>query len=108
MYMDLSKISGGWAVQNLRQYCNTLLPPELIKDYGAEKIEGVLSTILAEPVWIEKHRYPKEQTPVGYHGKSGFFYIARTARDPATTKKTAEKKIMKWEERHNVQHRCAG
>lgn len=108
MYMDLSKISGGWAVQNLRQYGNSLIPPELIKEFGRDKIEGVLSAIIGEPVWIEKHRYPQEQTPVGYHGKRGFFYIARTARDPAVTKKTAEMKRKKWEEKHNDQHRSAG
>ena len=80
MYMDLKKISGGWAVQNLRQYGNSLLPPELIKDYGAEKIEGVLSTILAEPVWIDKLPFPGEITPNGINaGKKG--YKLTTSRD---------------------------
>ena len=108
MYMDLSKISGGWAVQNLRNYGNSLIPPELISEYGRDKVEGLLSTIIGEPVWIEKHHYPAEQTPVGYRSKRGFFYIARTARDPAVTKKTSEMKRKKWEEKHNDQHRSAG
>lgn len=97
MYMDLSKISGGWVVQNLRQYGNTVLPPELIKDFGSEKIEGVLATIIDEPVLIEKKHYPREQLSFGHSvGKRGFFYIARTARDPAVTKKTVMAKTEKW------------
>ena len=106
MYMDLSKING-WAVQNLRQYGNSLLPPELIKDYGAEKIEGVLSTIIAEPVWINKLPYPGEITPNGINaGKKGFYFIARTPRDPAVTKKTIMAKAEKWRmARNHDQHR---
>lgn len=106
MYMDLSKING-WAVQNLRQYGNSLLPPELIKDYGAEKIEGVLSTIIAEPVWIDKLPYPGEITPNGINaGKKGFYFIARTPRDPAVTKKTIMAKAEKWRmARNHDQHR---
>lgn len=101
MYMDLSKING-WAVQNLRQYGNSLLPPELIKDYGAEKIEGVLSTIIAEPVWIDKLPYPGEITPNGINaGKKGFYFIARTPRDPIVTKKTVMAKTEKWRINHD-------
>lgn len=97
MYMDLCKISGGWAVQNLRQYGNSLLPPELIREFGIEKIEGVLSTILAEPVWIDKLPYPGEITPNGINaGKKGFYFVARTPRDPAVTKKTVMAKTEKW------------
>ena len=97
MYMDLSKISGGWVVQNLRQYGNTVLPPELIKEFGIEKIEGVLSTIIGCPVWIEKKHYPKEITPNGISvGRHGYFYIARTSKDPIVTKKTVMAKTEKW------------
>lgn len=99
MYMDLSKISGGWAVQNLRQYCNTLLPPELIKDYGVEKIEGVLATIIGEPVLIEKKHYPREQLSFGHSVcKRGFYYIARTSKDPIVAKE-------KWMGKNHDQHR---
>ena len=79
MYMDLSKIS--WAVQNLRQYGNTLLPPELIREFGIDKIEGVLATIIDEPVLIEKKHYPREQLSFGHSVcKRGFYYIDRTQR----------------------------
>lgn len=89
MYMDLSKISGGWVVQNLRQYGNSLLPPELIKDFGSEKIEGVLSTIIDEPVLVEKKHYPREKMSFGHSVcKRGYYYIARTSKDPIVTKKT--------------------
>lgn len=99
--MDLSKISGGWAVQNLRQYGNTLLPPELIKDYGVEKIEGVLATIIGEPVLIEKKHYPREQLSFGHQtGKRGYYYIARTPRDPILSKKEIkEKEVKKWKQK---------
>ena len=100
MYMDLSKING-WAVQNLRQYGNTVLPPELIKDYGAEKIEGVLATIIDEPVLIEKKHYPREQLSFGHSvGKRGYYYIARTARDPILSKnEIKEKEVKKWKQK---------
>ena len=95
MYMDLSKING-WAVQNLRQYGNSLLPPELIKDFGSEKIEGVLATIIDEPVLIEKKHYPREQLSSGHQtGKRGYYYIARTPRDPILSKKEMRKKKIR-------------
>lgn len=101
MYMDLKKISGGWAVQNLRQYGNTLLPPELIREFGIDKIEGVLATIIDEPVLIEKKHYPREQLSFGHSvGKRGYYYIARTARDPILSKKEIkEKEVKKWKQK---------
>ena len=99
MYMNLKKISGGWAVQNLRQYGNSLLPPELIREFGIEKIEGVLATIIDEPVLIEKKHYPREQLSFGHSvGKRGYYYIARTPRDPIVAKE-------KWMARNHDQHR---
>ena len=99
MYMDLKKISGGWAVQNLRQYGNSLLPPELIKDFGSEKIEGVLSTIIGEPVLIEKKHYPREKMSFGHSVcKRGYYYIARTPRDQIVKKE-------KWMVKNHDQHR---
>ena len=101
MYMDLSKISGGWVVHNLREFGNTLLPPELIREFGIDKIEGVLATIIDEPVLIEKKHYPREQLSFGHSvGKRGYYYIARTARDPILSKKEIkEKEVKKWKQK---------
>ena len=47
-------MKGGWIVQNLLIYSNSLVPNDDIKEYGIEYVQERLQKILGTPVEIEK------------------------------------------------------
>lgn len=54
-------MKGGWIVQNLLIYSNSLVPNDDIKEYGIEYVQERLQKILGTPVEIEK----REVTDLG-------------------------------------------
>lgn len=54
-------MKGGWIVQNLLTFSNSLVPNEDIKEYGAEYVQARLEKIIGAPVEIEK----REVTDLG-------------------------------------------
>lgn len=54
-------MKGGWIVQNLLTFSNSLVPNDDIKEYGVEYVQARLEKILGTPVEIEK----REVTDLG-------------------------------------------
>ncbi len=54
-------MKGGWIVQNLLTFSNSLVPNDDIKEYGIEYVQERLEKILGTPVEIEK----REVTDLG-------------------------------------------
>lgn len=43
-----------WIIRNIREYDNSLIPTEDIKEYGVEKMQKAIEEILEEPIEIRK------------------------------------------------------
>lgn len=43
-----------WIIRNIREYDNSLIPTEDIKEYGVEKMQKAIEEILGEPIEIRK------------------------------------------------------
>ncbi len=43
-----------WIIRNIREYDNSLIPTEDIKEYGVEEMQKAIEKILGEPIEIRK------------------------------------------------------
>lgn len=43
-----------WIIRNIREYDNSLIPTEDIKEYGVEEMQKAIEEILGEPIEIRK------------------------------------------------------
>lgn len=43
-----------WIIRNIREYDNSLIPTEDIKEYGIEEMQKAIEEILGEPIEIRK------------------------------------------------------
>lgn len=58
----LEAMSNGWMVQNLRKYGNSVVPKDVLKIFGHEGTEEILSRILGEPVELVRDMTSKQYT----------------------------------------------
>lgn len=59
---QLENISNGWVVHNLKLYGNSAIPKSLLKAFGNDGVEELLTRILEEPVVLVQDETSKEYT----------------------------------------------